>query len=198
MSGYANPQNLNRYSYVTNNPLRYTDPTGHMQCEDYQGSCVSEKQVTKIYEAKQEKNKKKSDDKNDPLKKFFRDKNTPLQLALYQEYAAGIADAGLVLAVGGSAAFPEAAPVLAPIGAAIHQAGWAVGRVLGAVGVAVTAYQYKNNLNGTNGTDVVVSLGTEIAGFYQPAQLLASSINLIYTGYRTDGGQIPNFPSPFS
>jgi hypothetical protein len=28
--GYANPQNLNRYSYVTNNPLRYTDPTGHM------------------------------------------------------------------------------------------------------------------------------------------------------------------------
>ncbi len=27
--GYANPQNLNRFSYVTNNPLRYTDPTGH-------------------------------------------------------------------------------------------------------------------------------------------------------------------------
>jgi RHS repeat-associated protein len=28
--GYDNPQNLNRYSYVLNNPLRYTDPTGHM------------------------------------------------------------------------------------------------------------------------------------------------------------------------
>jgi hypothetical protein len=26
---YANPQSLNRYSYVLNNPLRYTDPTGH-------------------------------------------------------------------------------------------------------------------------------------------------------------------------
>ncbi len=25
----GNPQSLNRYSYVTNNPLRYTDPTGH-------------------------------------------------------------------------------------------------------------------------------------------------------------------------
>ena len=25
----ANPQSLNRYSYVLNNPLRYTDPTGH-------------------------------------------------------------------------------------------------------------------------------------------------------------------------
>ena len=34
MPGYANPQNLNRYSYVINNPLRYTDPTGHMQSED--------------------------------------------------------------------------------------------------------------------------------------------------------------------
>jgi hypothetical protein len=32
--GYSNPQNLNRYSYVTNNPLRYTDPTGHMQVQD--------------------------------------------------------------------------------------------------------------------------------------------------------------------
>jgi len=27
--GPANPQALNRYSYVQNNPLRYTDPTGH-------------------------------------------------------------------------------------------------------------------------------------------------------------------------
>jgi RHS repeat-associated protein len=25
----GNPQQLNRYSYVTNNPLRYTDPSGH-------------------------------------------------------------------------------------------------------------------------------------------------------------------------
>ncbi len=30
-----NPQSLNRYSYVLNNPLRYTDPTGHAQaCAD--------------------------------------------------------------------------------------------------------------------------------------------------------------------
>lgn len=27
--GPVNPQALNRYSYVQNNPLRYTDPTGH-------------------------------------------------------------------------------------------------------------------------------------------------------------------------
>lgn len=35
--GYANRQNLNRYSYVTNNPLRYTDPTGHMLCAVCEG-----------------------------------------------------------------------------------------------------------------------------------------------------------------
>ncbi|MFZ5909217.1 MAG: RHS repeat-associated core domain-containing protein, partial [Chloroflexota bacterium] len=27
--GAGNPQNLNRFSYVRNNPLRYADPTGH-------------------------------------------------------------------------------------------------------------------------------------------------------------------------
>ena len=31
---YTNPQDLNRYSYVNNNPLRYTDPTGHMRVEE--------------------------------------------------------------------------------------------------------------------------------------------------------------------
>ena len=28
----GNPQDLNRYSYVRNNPLKYTDPTGHYVC----------------------------------------------------------------------------------------------------------------------------------------------------------------------
>jgi len=55
--GYANPQSLNRYSYVNNNPLRYTDPTGHMQCEEEQGSCSSENQVTKSYKNKLEKSR---------------------------------------------------------------------------------------------------------------------------------------------
>ena len=32
VSGYANPQNLNRMSYVVNNPLKYIDPTGHDYC----------------------------------------------------------------------------------------------------------------------------------------------------------------------
>ena len=29
ISDYYDPQNLNRYSYCLNNPLIYTDPTGH-------------------------------------------------------------------------------------------------------------------------------------------------------------------------
>ena len=34
---FSNPQSLNRYSYVLNNPLQYTDPTGHMECGEYCG-----------------------------------------------------------------------------------------------------------------------------------------------------------------
>jgi len=30
----ANPQDLNRFAYVRNNPLRYTDPTGNRPCGD--------------------------------------------------------------------------------------------------------------------------------------------------------------------
>ena len=40
----GNPQSLNRYSYVLGNPLRYVDPTGHMQAcaaGDIGGGCGS-------------------------------------------------------------------------------------------------------------------------------------------------------------
>jgi hypothetical protein len=36
-----NPQSLNRYSYVRNNPIRYNDPTGHKACDaDNSGGCT--------------------------------------------------------------------------------------------------------------------------------------------------------------
>jgi hypothetical protein len=37
------PQSLNRYGYVMNNPLRYTDPTGPRACDDFDagGRCVT-------------------------------------------------------------------------------------------------------------------------------------------------------------
>ena len=34
MQGFTNPQTLNRYSYVLNNPLRYKDPSGHLTGEE--------------------------------------------------------------------------------------------------------------------------------------------------------------------
>ncbi len=34
VQSFSNPQTLNRYSYVTNNPLKYTDPSGHRLLED--------------------------------------------------------------------------------------------------------------------------------------------------------------------
>jgi RHS repeat-associated protein len=40
----ANPQKLNHFSYGANNPLRYTDPTGHRACDnvDEAGTCITE------------------------------------------------------------------------------------------------------------------------------------------------------------
>jgi hypothetical protein len=32
--GASNPQNFNRYSYVQNNPVGFSDPSGHYMCED--------------------------------------------------------------------------------------------------------------------------------------------------------------------
>ena len=50
--GFANPQNLNRYSYVGNSPLNYTDPSGHMRLaegpqQDRFSQSVADKYVPK-------------------------------------------------------------------------------------------------------------------------------------------------------
>jgi RHS repeat-associated protein len=45
----SNPQSLNRYSYVLDNPLKYSDPTGHKECEGTagQGTCFTGKEILK-------------------------------------------------------------------------------------------------------------------------------------------------------
>ena len=64
----ANAQSLNRYRYVMNNPLRYIDPTGHSGCELYQGVCLSENQMTEIYnDTTGNGNNNDDDDDDDPV-----------------------------------------------------------------------------------------------------------------------------------
>ena len=63
---YANPQGWNRFSYVTNNPLRYTDPTGHMQAEDRytsnNGTCnVDDKSCNWVGKSENKPKKHKND-----------------------------------------------------------------------------------------------------------------------------------------
>jgi RHS repeat-associated protein len=40
IADYYDPQNLNRYSYVLNNPYKYTDPSGHYSC-NFGSGCIS-------------------------------------------------------------------------------------------------------------------------------------------------------------
>jgi RHS repeat-associated protein len=62
--GAGDPQAWDRYAYVDNSPLNYTDPSGHRPCEDYQGLCLSENQVTNLYEAQQQRIRERSEKKN--------------------------------------------------------------------------------------------------------------------------------------
>ena len=135
---YANPQSLNRYAYTLNNPLRYTDPTGHRACEDYGGTCLSEKQVTKKYEAELHKNKKKHFDSRDLFNQILPNQS-PDQLrdfaASADKLALGIdigAEAGVLTMalgtgiLGGLVGF-EGEPVTGP---AAFGAGWILGETL--------------------------------------------------------------------
>ncbi len=41
----ANPQSLNRYAYTLNNPLRYTDPSGHREIRYGEGEIIDESTI---------------------------------------------------------------------------------------------------------------------------------------------------------
>jgi RHS repeat-associated protein len=80
---FANPQSLNRFSYVTDNPLKYTDPTGHMFVADgYQSRGCSNptycsngrpRSPQELVEMRNDNKDKKNKDKRDdnPIKDDF-------------------------------------------------------------------------------------------------------------------------------
>ena len=48
--GAGNPQALNRYSYVLNSPIKYTDPSGHRECGPYcEGEIIDERTIGTQY-----------------------------------------------------------------------------------------------------------------------------------------------------
>jgi hypothetical protein len=49
-----NPQTLNRYSYCLNNPLKYTDPTGHVNVDSDDGGVPMDPYLQELFEQYQQ------------------------------------------------------------------------------------------------------------------------------------------------
>lgn len=57
-------QGYDRYAYVNNSPINYTDPTGHKPCEEWEGVCLSEDQMTDIWNSQTGNNNDEGGDDN--------------------------------------------------------------------------------------------------------------------------------------
>jgi RHS repeat-associated protein len=71
----SNPADYDRYSYVRNNPLRYTDPTGHSACWDENANDIGCKSYTPTAYGLQPKDYSHSNNSNEP-------QNTPFDSSL--------------------------------------------------------------------------------------------------------------------
>jgi RHS repeat-associated protein len=196
--GYTNPQSLNRYSYVANNPVRYTDPTGHMRVADGPVQDRFRKSVYHRYRSPrpQRGERERKDDSGsqqedtDWLHNLAGNKYTPLGLAIVQDAASEVQSFGQGLEAAG---FVTANPAAAATGGAIFDGGFWVGRIAGVLGTGDTIYQYYKNLNGTNGTDVYESITTTVIGIYPPLSTKAARFNTAYTFIRLSV-DVPEIP----
>jgi hypothetical protein len=182
-----------------------------MQCEDYQGSCLSEKQVTKINKAEQQTQRKKSNNKN----KQNGDPSDFLSNFAYGADVAGvvladmemiivdtigvlvIADgcatvAGCLPAIGTAGFIDYAVSFYSPLGGAENGAG-----LMALAATAIADYQSgttylksdRNRITLGVGQDTTVSLGNFVAGMVPEANYDAwmSNKQLEYDNRRRSG-----------
>ena len=82
-----------------------------------------------------------------------------------------------------------------PIGAVAWLAIFGIGRGTSAIGLHSTIYQYNNNLYGTNGTDVWVSIATTtVPVFFPTSAPVLAEVSVLYSGYRLDAPAPINIP----
>lgn len=134
----ANPQSYNRYSYVLNSPMNYSDPTGHMVssgCGGHSEGCTV-------------------DDELDPNRTYINNDNSPVLAdpALLEQYPAELTAAELAYGVTGLGVVVFVAPIVIESAAAALPSMAGGGSVACADGDCTneitSAAQYAQNLQG--------------------------------------------------
>jgi hypothetical protein len=190
---------------VSNNPLRYTDPTGHvriadedlqknkasMSCSKNPQYCKNGKPMThsdlKAIRDKR-RNDAKENNKIESLIKPWYSGITDFTIGILSNPNTSVTTSalqvvsGTVMVVGiGLLVIPGAEPV----GAALAIGAFAVNRSAALIGSAATYYQYSHHLNGVNKVDVAVSLSTTIVGtvpdFSEGAALVSFAYDFVNT-----------------
>jgi len=158
-------QAWDRYAYVNNNPLKYTDPSGHAACSDY-GDCPEPDDVYEL------------DEKPGTLEQVLAWQLTPLLTSAAQVVTGVFMEASLMF-------------LPAPLSVEVFIGFYLANRLSSAIGLASVDYQYNRNLYGTTKFDVVVETGTTLLGTIPSLTNIMASVSLIYTFGRTLGVPSP-------
>ncbi len=186
MPSPSNPQSLNRYSYVMNNPLRYNDPSGHRACGDGEDAdCNGHKQDPNKnphpYTPKTKPHKESTSNK--PAVELLRNASTMLDAAAWSIdlFDVGVVVAGGIFGAGVGLPFTEGGPEvpvvtgLAGMGIAelYVQAPMQVANVLSTVSTGFTAVADvlagdTNLMKGVIAKNTLNSVNTTVLGWGDP------------------------------